>query len=128
MEKSGSVLVLGGGIGGIQASLDLAESGFKVYLVEKKSGIGGTMSQLDKTFPTNDCSICILSPKLVETGRHTNIEVITNAEIESIEGEPGDFHVKVRIKPRFVDPENVPVVVSAVNTVRRRLQIYTMRI
>ena len=105
MEKSGSVLVLGGGIGGIQASLDLAESGFKVYLVEKKSGIGGTMSQLDKTFPTNDCSICILSPKLVETGRHTNIEVITNAEIESIEGEPGDFHVKVRIKPRFVDPE-----------------------
>jgi heterodisulfide reductase subunit A-like polyferredoxin len=73
---TGAVMVVGGGIAGIQASLDLAESGFKVYLVESNSAIGGKMAQLDKTFPTNDCSMCIISPKLVEAGRHLNIELM----------------------------------------------------
>jgi len=90
-DKIGSVMVVGGGIGGIQAALDLADSGFYVYLVEKLSSIGGRMSQLDKTFPTNDCSMCIMSPKLVECGRHLNIEILTLSEIESITGEEGNF-------------------------------------
>lgn len=97
-------MVVGGGIAGIQASLDLAESGFYVYLVEKNSAIGGVMAQLDKTFPTNDCSMCIISPKLVECGRHLNIELLTLSEIEAISGGPGQFQVKVRQNPRFVDP------------------------
>jgi len=71
--KTGSVLVLGGGIGGMQSALDLAESGFKVYLADSSPAIGGTMAALDKTFPTNDCAMCIMSPKLVECGRHRNI-------------------------------------------------------
>ena len=75
--KIGSVLVVGGGIGGMQAALDLADSGFKTYLLEEKPAIGGVMAQLDKTFPTNDCSMCILSPKLVDVGRHPNIDLIT---------------------------------------------------
>ena len=73
----GAVLVVGGGISGVQAALDLANSGYYVYLLEKSSSIGGRMAQLDKTFPTNDCSMCILSPKLVECGRHLNIEILT---------------------------------------------------
>ncbi len=97
-------MVVGGGIAGIQASLDLAESGYYVYLVEKKSAIGGVMAQLDKTFPTNDCSMCIISPKLVECGRHLNIELLTLSEIEAISGDPGNFQIKVRQNPRFVDP------------------------
>ena len=72
-DKVGAVMVVGGGVAGIQASLDLAESGYYVYLVESSPAIGGVMAQLDKTFPTNDCSMCILSPKLVECGRHLNI-------------------------------------------------------
>ncbi|MBU2227245.1 MAG: FAD-dependent oxidoreductase, partial [Proteobacteria bacterium] len=71
----GAVLVVGGGIAGIQASLDLANSGIKVYLLERGAAIGGRMAQLDKTFPTNDCAMCIISPKLVEAGRHLNIEI-----------------------------------------------------
>jgi heterodisulfide reductase subunit A-like polyferredoxin len=98
----GAVLVVGAGIGGIQASLDLAEAGFKVYLLDKSPAIGGTMAQLDKTFPTNDCAMCILSPKLVECGRHLNIEVMTYAKLESVEGEPGNFTARVRQKPRYV--------------------------
>ena len=74
-EVLGSVMVVGGGIAGIQAALDMANSGFYVHLVETKPAIGGVMAQLDKTFPTNDCSMCIISPKLVEVGRHSNIEV-----------------------------------------------------
>ena len=101
--KVGSVLVVGAGIGGIQASLDLAEAGFKVYLVDRKPAIGGVMAQLDKTFPTNDCAMCILSPKLVECGRHLNIELMTYAELDSIEGEPGNFTVRVRQHPRYVN-------------------------
>jgi len=102
--KVGAVMVVGGGIAGIQASLDLAESGYYVYLVESSPAIGGTMSQLDKTFPTNDCSMCILSPKLVEAGRHLNIMPLTYSEVTEVKGEPGNFEVTVRKKPRFVDP------------------------
>jgi heterodisulfide reductase subunit A-like polyferredoxin len=100
---TGAVFVYGAGIAGIQASLDLAESGFKVYLVERSAAIGGRMSQLDKTFPTGDCATCILSPKLVECGRNKNIEIITLADIESVTGEAGKFEVRVRKNPRYVD-------------------------
>jgi heterodisulfide reductase subunit A len=99
----GSVMVVGGGVGGIQAALDLAESGFKVYLVDKSPTIGGVMAQLDKTFPTNDCSMCILSPKLVECGRHLNIDIITCAEVSGVSGEAGDFNVSIRQSPRYID-------------------------
>ncbi len=99
----GSVMVVGGGIAGTQAALDLADSGYYVYLVEKSSAIGGVMAQLDKTFPTNDCSMCILSPKLVECGRHLNIEIITMADVEKVEGEAGNFSVRVRERPRYID-------------------------
>lgn len=102
-KKIGAVLVVGGGVAGIQASLDLAEQGFKVYLVEKGPSIGGHMPQLDKTFPTNDCAMCILAPKLVDCGRHPNIEIITQAEIEGLRGEAGNFTVSINKKPRFVD-------------------------
>jgi heterodisulfide reductase subunit A-like polyferredoxin len=102
----GAVLVVGGGIGGIQTSLDLAESGFKVYLLEKSISIGGTMAQLDKTFPTNDCSMCIMSPKLVDAGRHRNIQILTNAKVEKVEGRPGHFKVLVHKKARSVTIED----------------------
>jgi len=102
-QKVGAVLVVGGGIGGIQASLDLAESGFLVYLVESSPAIGGTMAQLDKTFPTNDCSMCILSPKLVEAGRHLNIKVLSYSDITEVNGKPGSFRVKIRKRARSVD-------------------------
>ncbi|MFA5312087.1 MAG: FAD-dependent oxidoreductase, partial [Methanomassiliicoccales archaeon] len=101
-EKTGSVLVVGGGIGGVQTALDLAESGFKVYLTERKPSIGGVMAQLDKTFPTNDCSMCILSPKLVEAARHPMITMMTLTEVMSIEGEAPDFTVTLKKHPRYV--------------------------
>jgi heterodisulfide reductase subunit A len=104
-ETIGAVMVVGGGIGGIQAALDLADSGFYVYLVEKSPAIGGKMSQLDKTYPTNDCSMCIMAPKLVECGRHLNIEIITYADIESVEGSAGNFKVKVKKRARSIDLE-----------------------
>ncbi|MBI5446497.1 MAG: FAD-dependent oxidoreductase [Deltaproteobacteria bacterium] len=103
-EVTGAVLVVGGGIGGIQASLDLAEGGYKVYLAETRSAIGGHMAQLDKTFPTNDCAMCTISPKLVDAGRHLNIEILTNTDVEAVEGGPGDFSVTVRRRPRYIDP------------------------
>ena len=99
----GAALVVGAGIGGMQASLDLAESGIKVYLLESSPAIGGTMAQLDKTFPTNDCAMCIVSPKLVEVGRHLNIEILTTAELLEVNGEPGHFQAKIRRKPRYVN-------------------------
>jgi len=99
----GSVMVVGAGIAGIQASLDLADSGYLVYLVEKKPAIGGVMAQLDKTFPTNDCSMCIISPKLVECGRHLNIDLLTLTEITDVTGEAGNFQVKLLEKPRYID-------------------------
>ncbi len=104
-KKIGAVAVLGGGIAGIQSSLDLAEMGFKVYLVEEKSSIGGVMPQLDKTFPTNDCAMCLLSPKLVDTGRHPNIQLVTYSELQKIQGEPGNFVLTLKKKPRFVNEE-----------------------
>jgi len=99
----GAVMIVGGGIAGMQASLDLAEQGFKVYLVEKKSAIGGHMAQLDKTFPTNDCAMCTISPKLVETGRHPSIEILTNSEALEVNGQAGDFTVTIERAPRFID-------------------------
>lgn len=102
-KKIGAVMVVGGGIAGMQAALDLAESGYYVYLVEKQSAIGGVMPQLDKTFPTNDCSMCIISPKLADTGRHLNIEILAPAQVAAITGDPGHFLVKVRQPARYID-------------------------
>ena len=102
-SKVGAAMIVGSGIAGIQASLDLVNSGTKVYLVEEDISIGGVMAQLDKTFPTNDCSACILSPKLVEVGRHPNVDILTRREIVRVEGEPGRFKVALRHLPRFVD-------------------------
>ncbi|MFC1932745.1 FAD-dependent oxidoreductase [Chloroflexota bacterium] len=101
--KVGAVMVVGGGICGMQSALDLANSGFKVYLVEETTAIGGRMSQLDKTFPTNDCSMCMISPKLIEVEKHNNIELVTNSQVETVEGEEGNFQVKVLKKPRYID-------------------------
>ncbi len=102
-EKVGAVVVCGAGIAGIQASLDMADSGFKVYLVEPSPSIGGRMALLDKTFPTGDCATCILSPKLVECARHPNIEILTLTDIEDAGGKAGNFTVRLRRKPRYVD-------------------------
>jgi NADH:ubiquinone oxidoreductase subunit E/NAD-dependent dihydropyrimidine dehydrogenase PreA subunit len=99
----GAALVVGGGIGGMQAALDLAAAGIKVYLAESKPGIGGVMSQLDKTFPTNDCAMCTMAPRLVEIGRHRDIEILTLSEVQRVQGQPGDFTVTVKRRPRFVD-------------------------
>jgi heterodisulfide reductase subunit A len=101
----GDVMVVGGGISGIQAALDLATAGFRVYLVEKAPTIGGKMAQLDKTFPTNDCSMCIESPKFIECDRHPNIEILTMTEVESVLGEAGAFEVTLRKRPRYVKEE-----------------------
>ena len=99
----GAVLVVGGGIAGMQASLDLAEQGYRVHLVESQSAIGGHMAQLDKTFPTNDCAMCTISPKLVETGRHLNIDLRVDTEVVRVDGQAGDFTVTLRHKPRYID-------------------------
>ena len=102
-NAKGSVMVVGAGIAGIQASLDLADSGYYVYLVDKNTAIGGTMAQLDKTFPTNDCSMCIISPKLVEAGRHLNVELLNMTEVEEVTGEKGDFKVRLKQESRYID-------------------------
>ncbi len=99
----GAVLVEGGGIAGVQASLDLANSGYKVYLVNRSATIGGMMSHLDKTFPTGDCAICVISPKLVECARNLNIEILPLSELEKIEGEPGNFKVTIKKSPRYIN-------------------------
>jgi heterodisulfide reductase subunit A-like polyferredoxin len=101
----GAALVVGGGIAGVQAALDLADSGIKVYLLERAPAIGGKMAQLDKTFPTNDCAMCIVSPKLVEAGRHINIDIIPSAELICLEGSAGNFTARIRRHPRYVDME-----------------------
>jgi len=98
-----AALIIGGGIAGIQAALDVADAGFQVYLVEREPSIGGRMAQLDKTFPTLDCSSCILTPRMVEVGRHPNIELLTYSEVEQVDREDGRFHVRVRKKARYVD-------------------------
>jgi heterodisulfide reductase subunit A len=100
---SPAALVIGGGIAGMQTALDIADAGFKVYLVEREPSIGGRMAQLDKTFPTLDCSSCILTPKMVDVARHPNIELLTYSEVEAVEGESGRFRVRVRKKARSVD-------------------------
>jgi heterodisulfide reductase subunit A len=97
------VLIVGGGIAGIQAALTYAKSGKKVYLVEQQASIGGHMSQLDKTFPTLDCSACILTPRMSEVGKHPNIELLTWSEVEEISGFIGNFKAKIRKKARYVD-------------------------
>jgi heterodisulfide reductase subunit A len=101
----GDVMVVGAGISGIQAALDLAYTGYKVYLVDKSPAIGGHMAQLDKTFPTNDCSMCIESPKFIECSRHPNIEILTYTEVERVEGEAGEFKVSLLKKPRYIRDE-----------------------
>ncbi|MFX1497477.1 MAG: hydrogenase iron-sulfur subunit [Promethearchaeota archaeon] len=102
---SSKILIIGGGISGIEASLTLAEQGYKVILVEKTSSVGGRMAQLDKTFPTLDCSICILAPKMVEVSRHPNIELLAYSEVQEINGEEGNFDVKVLKKAKYVNWE-----------------------
>src|SRR5271157_4406944 len=103
VEKS--VLVVGGGIAGIQTSLDLANAGFNVYLVEKTPSIGGRMAQLDKTFPTLDCSACILTPRMVDAAKHCNITLLTNAEVTDVKGFVGNYEVSIIKKPRYVDAQ-----------------------
>jgi len=100
----GAVLVVGGGVAGMQSALDLADSGYKVYLAEKESSIGGTMAQLDKTFPSNDCAMCILAPRLVSVGRHLNIEILPNTDLVGLHGEAGNFHADLRRRTSFIDP------------------------
>jgi heterodisulfide reductase subunit A len=95
-------LIIGGGVAGIQAALDLADTGYKVYLVEREPSIGGMMARIDKTFPTMDCSICILAPKMSDVGHHPNIELLTNSEVVDVKGYIGNFRVKVLKKPRYV--------------------------
>jgi len=102
-DLSGAVLVCGGGIAGIQASLDLSASGFLVYLVEESPTIGGNMARLDKTFPTGDCATCIISPKVVACMRDLNIEVMTMSELVSLRGDAGNFTATVKTNPRSVN-------------------------
>jgi heterodisulfide reductase subunit A len=102
-EKQPAALIIGAGIAGIQAALDIADAGFKVYLVEREPSIGGHMSQLDKTFPTLDCSACIMTPKMVDVARHPNIELLTYSEVEMVEGAAGHFRARIRKKARSVD-------------------------
>lgn len=101
--KIGAVMVVGGGIAGMQAALDLADSGYLVYVVDSSPSIGGAMAQLDKTFPTHDCAMCILSPKLVATGRHQNVKLMMASDVDAIEGKPGNFTVSVKRKARYVN-------------------------
>jgi heterodisulfide reductase subunit A len=102
-EKTPATLVIGAGIAGMQAALDIAEAGFKVYLVERQPSIGGHMAQLDKTFPTLDCSSCIMTPRMVEVAQHPNIELLTYSEVEWIRGEAGNFRARIRKKARSVN-------------------------
>ena len=103
MSEIHGILIIGGGIAGIQSALDLADQGFTVYLVERNPSIGGRMAQLDKTFPTMDCAACILTPKMVDVGRHPNIKMLPYSELKGINGSVGNFKVKVLKKPRYVD-------------------------
>ena len=104
-EKIGSITVIGGGIAGIQATLDAANSGFRVHLVEEKSNVGGIMAQLDKTFPTDDCAACMMGPKLVELTQNPNIEILAFTEVLGLEGHAGRFQLSLKKKTRAVDPQ-----------------------
>ena len=99
------VLIVGAGISGMQAALDVGDKGYKVVIIDKTSTIGGAMVKLDKTFPTNDCSICTAAPKMVELSRHPNIELITYADVNSLDGKPGNFKVNIWRKSKYVDPD-----------------------
>ena len=99
------VMVIGGGIAGMYTALELADKGFHIYLIEQNPNIGGTMCKLDRTFPTDDCSMSIVSPVLNETSMHRNIDVLTMADIEDVSGLPGEYTVTVRIRPRYVNFE-----------------------
>jgi len=103
--KSNKVLIVGGGVGGIRAALDLAEAGKKVVLIDKAFSIGGFMTQLDRTFPTNNCDLCTLSPNLSESGRQHQIELLTMTQLNGVEGEPGNFKVRLTTGPRYIDME-----------------------
>ncbi len=113
-NKIGAVLVVGGGVAGLQATMDLASSGYQVYLAERAPMLGGLMPQLDKTFPTNDCAMCFIAPKEedrsgclrggVAVWRHCNVQVLPNTDVKSLTGEAGNFRVVVETKPRFIDP------------------------
>jgi heterodisulfide reductase subunit A len=98
-----ATLIVGGGVAGIQAALEISESGNEVYLIEKEPSIGGKMAVLDKTFPTLDCSACILTPKMVSVGQRKNIHLLSYSEVEDVSGSIGNFKIKVRRKPRYVD-------------------------
>ena len=99
-------LVVGGGIAGIQAALEIADAGFRVYLVEREPSIGGHMAQFDKTFPTLDCSACILTPKMVDVGNHPNITLLTWSEVQKVDGYVGNFAVTIKKKPRYIKTED----------------------
>ncbi len=103
VDSERTAMVIGGGIAGIQSALDIADAGYQVYLVEKSPSVGGRMAQLDKTFPTLDCSACIMTPKMVDVANHPNIELMTYSEVEEVNGFIGNFEVKVRKKARYVD-------------------------
>jgi len=132
------VLVVGGGIAGIHAALTYAKSGKKVYLVEREPSIGGHMSQLDKTFPTLDCSACILTPKMSEVGKHPNIQVMTMSEVEEVSGFVGNFKAKIRTKARYIDAqkcngcgacwENCPTTVTPSERVIRKGRMIIKRV
>jgi heterodisulfide reductase subunit A2 len=138
VKPMNEVLVIGAGIAGIQAALDLAEQGLRVHLVERLPSIGGRMAQLDKTFPTNDCSTCILAPKMVDCSRHPNIVLHTYSEVEAVEGEAGQFDVRVRKRARYVDetrctgcgecaskcPRKVPDAFNLGQSQRRAIYLY----
>lgn len=100
-----AALIIGAGIAGIQAALDIADAGYQVYLIEREPSVGGRMAQLDKTFPTLDCSSCILTPKMVDVGRHPNITLLTYSEVEWVKREDGRLRVRVRKKARSVDED-----------------------
>ena len=104
-QSKPAALIIGAGIAGIQAALDIADAGYQVYLVEREPSVGGRMSQLDKTFPTLDCSSCILTPKMVDVGRHPNIKLLTYSEVEWVKREDGRFRARIRKKARSVDED-----------------------
>jgi len=105
LAQNKAALIIGGGIAGIQASIDLANMGIKVYLLEKNPSIGGRMAQLDKTFPTNDCAMCILAPKMIECANHENVEMLTYSELAELTGDAGNFKARIIRKARFIDEE-----------------------
>ena len=114
-EKIGSVTVVGSGIAGIQTALDIANSGFKVYLIEERPNVGGVMAQLDKTFPTNDCSSCMMGPKLGELTNHSNIEILAYTDVLDVSGHPGRFQLKLKKKPRYIDADKCTACGDCVN-------------